>query len=110
MSATRQSFLTFTRSSTAVVSVPRLTNLTVARALPGAVSVTAISKSEMSHSWASTNGSKVLDHQRGKRRLEIAPDRAFGIERMAGGIVALIATIDGRHESERRHIGGRSPG
>ena len=95
MSFTRQSFLTLTRSSSTVAGLRSLTNLIVALALSGAVSLTEMSEALMSQSCASTNGSKsrvptslrraesfwFLDQERSQRRLEIAPDRTLAIER-----------------------------
>jgi hypothetical protein len=48
--AKRHSLLMVMRSSKTIVGLPRLVNLTVALALPGALSLTAMSKSEISHS------------------------------------------------------------
>lgn len=50
MSRMRHSFLLAMRSRVTIVGLPRLVNLTVAIALPGAVLLTAMSNAEISYS------------------------------------------------------------
>jgi hypothetical protein len=87
-----------------VVFSPRLMNLTLACALPGAVSLIAMSKEAISQSWASMKGSKssdptscrraarsfVLGHQGRKLGLEVPSDGAIAGERRALGVLAFV--------------------